>query len=354
MEVWVLGATGRSGRRIVAALAGTGVEVVPAGRDAGRLAMMFPDAERVVAGSVEEIATEIRAQRPAVVVNTVGPFTATSPVLAPACLCASHYLDLANDVGSFCSVLDLHERAAEAGRTLVVGAGFGVVATESVVAALCAGREVPERVRTDMVPSLAGADGVLGDALAATIAGGVPEGGRRYRRGHLEPVTPGHDAADLTLPDGSRVATGGMPLGDLVAARRTSGAPGVVAASTLAPRNPVVRALLPAAAAALSIAPVQTFARARLAGVRTRAYERPREHSWGHARVEWADRTVREGWLRTGDAGEFTAAAAAAVAVGLAQGRGRPGAHTPVAALGLELVTAAGAELLLDTGDAVR
>ena len=348
MEVWVLGATGRSGRQIVAALAGRSVTVVPAGRDAGRLAAAFPHAERMVTGSLEQVAAEIRAQRPAVVLNTVGPFTATSPILARACLPASHYLDLANDVRSFTSVLDLHERAVEASRTLVVGAGFGVVATESVVAVLCAGREVPERVRTDMVPSLAGADGVIGDALAATIVGGVPEGGRRYCRGHLERVTPGHDATDLTLPDGSRVVTGGMPLGELVAARRASGAPEVVAASTLAPSNPVVRALLPAAGAALSVAPVRTFVRGRLAGVRTRASECPREHSWGHARVEWADGTVREGWLRTGDAGEFTAAAAAAVAVRLTEGRGRPGAHTPVAARGPDLAAAAGGELMLD------
>ena len=47
---------------------------------------------------------------------------------------------------------------------------------------------------------------------------------------------------------------------------------------------------------------------------RTRARERPREHSYAHARVEWADGTVREGWLRTGEGGDFTAAVAAEVA----------------------------------------
>ena len=48
-------------------------------------------------------------------------------------------------------MLDLHEAAVAAGRTLVPGAGFGVAATESVVAMLCAGRPIPERVRTDMI-----------------------------------------------------------------------------------------------------------------------------------------------------------------------------------------------------------
>ncbi|NMO93226.1 hypothetical protein [Actinomycetospora sp. TBRC 11914] len=43
---------------------------------------------------------------------------------------------------------------------------------------------------------------------------------------------------------------------------------------------------------------------------------------------------------------EFTADAAAAVALGLAEGRARVGAHTPVQALGLDLITRVGAELI--------
>lgn len=51
---------------------------------------------------------------------------------------------------------------------------------------------------------------------------------------------------------------------------------------------------------------------------------------------------MREGWLRLGDASEFTAAAATTVATGLAAGRGRPGADLPVATLGPEVAIAAG------------
>lgn len=346
MEIWVLGATGRSGRRIVAELTGADATPVPVGRDAARLAAAFPQAVRtVVAGSVDAVVARIRAERPTVVVNTVGPFSETAERVARACLPGSHYLDLANDVQSFSEVLDLHERAVSAGRTLVPGAGFGTAATESVVAALCAGAPEPERVRTDMVPSLAGEDGTIGEALAASIVDGVPGGGRRYVGGHLERVTPGHDSELLTLPDGTRVTTAGMPFGELVAARRTSGAPSVVAASTLAPTGGPVRALLPVAGLVLSAGPVRGLARRRLAAVRTRARERPREHSYAHARAEWADGTVREGWLTLGDASDFTAAVAAGVARRLAEGRGLPGAHTPVAALGTGIVEAAGGEL---------
>lgn len=350
-EVWVLGATGRSGRAIVAALAGADAAVVPVGRDAARLTAAFPDAARTVAaGSVAAMADEIRRQRPTVVISTVGPFVETARVIARACLPHSHYVDLANDPESFAAVLALHDEAVAAGRSLVVGAGFGVLATESVVAALCADRSTPARVRVDSVPSLATEEGVLGDALAAGLVEALPDGGRRYAGGRAVRVGIGSDAETLTLPDGTVVTTRGVPLGDLVAAQRASGAPSVVAASTLAPANPLVRALLPVAGVLLSVGAVRGFARRRLAQVRTPARERPREHSFAHARVEWTDGTVREGWLRLGDASEFTAAGAAAVATALAAGRGRPGADLPVATLGSGIVAAAGGELLVGVG----
>ena len=78
-----------------------------------------------------------------------------------------------------------------------------------------------------------------------------------------------------------------------------------------------------------------------------KARPRPREHSFGHAVVEWADGTVREGWLRAGDASTFTAATAAETALALARGDARPGADTPAGALGPELALAAGGEFLL-------
>ncbi|MGI3783807.1 MAG: hypothetical protein ACRYG2_23825, partial [Janthinobacterium lividum] len=82
----------------------------------------------------------IREARPTVVVNTIGPFTRTTPPVVDACLAAgSDYVDLANDLAAVPALLARGAEAARAGRTLVTGAGFGVTATESVVAWLCAG-----------------------------------------------------------------------------------------------------------------------------------------------------------------------------------------------------------------------
>lgn len=346
--MWVLGATGRSGRAIAAALARQGLPTVLVGRDQARLAAVAPSGSRtVVAGSVEAQAAEIRRQRPAVVVNTIGPFTSTTLPIAQACLPASHYLDLANDVDSAASLLGLHEQAVAAGRTLVTGAGFGVLATESVVAALCRDQPPALRVRVDALPSVATEQGAVGEALAATILQALPEGSRRYEAGRLVQSRLGSDPERLCLPDGSQMTTTGVPFGDLLAAQRTSGAPYVLSASSLLPTGAAARLLLPVAAAALSLGPLRAYAQRRLARVQTKARPRPTAHSWGHARVQWPDGTVREGWLRTEDAQDFTVATAALIATQLAAGRGSPGAHTPTAALGADLAVNAGGVLLL-------
>jgi short subunit dehydrogenase-like uncharacterized protein len=353
-EVWILGATGRSGRAIASALRAGGLRPVLVGRDAGRLAAAADGDRTVVAGSIAAVADEIRRQRPAVVVNTIGPFTGSAGPLITACLPHTDYLDLANDLAAVAATLDRSADAEAAGRTLVTGAGFGVTATESVVVTLCEGQPVPERVRVDMVPSLATGEGPVGEALAGTILEGLPgvEGGGRfrsrvYRGGRLVSARLAGDAARLVLPDSSVVITAGVPLGELLAARRASGAPDVIAASSEAPSGRLVRALLPAATALLAIAPVRAFAKRRLAAVRLPARPRPREHSWGHAVVRWPDGRTREGWLRVGDAQEWTGTVPAEVVRRLLAGTGRPGAWTPAALFGPSLAEACGGEYRL-------
>src|SRR4051812_33789349 len=114
-EVWILGATGRSGRAVAARLAGGGGAPVLVGRGAERLEKVAADvgagARTVVAGSVEAMADAVRRAQARVVVNTVGPFTGTAVALAEAGLPGSHYLDLANDVVAASGLLGLHDRA---------------------------------------------------------------------------------------------------------------------------------------------------------------------------------------------------------------------------------------------------
>ncbi|WP_290050788.1 NAD(P)H-binding protein [Amycolatopsis solani] len=334
MEIWVLGATGRTGRGITAELVARGLSVVLVGRNREQLAST--GAKYVVADGVEAIATEIRRQRPAVVVNTIGEYAATAATLARACLPGGHYIDLAADLVSVRRLLDLHEEALAGGSTFVTGAGFGVLATEAVVAKLCEGRDTPSRVQVDALASVASEGGTVGIALAASIVDGLTAVSAR-----------GANPRTLVLPDGESVTVASIPSGELLAAQRASGAPDVTVFSGLAPTAPAVRTLLPLLARLVSIPAVRRFAVRRLAAVRTKPAPRPRPHTWGHAVVTWPDGTTREGWLRADEAMDFTTAVVAEVASRLSRGEGKPGAHTPASALGAEVAEAAGGTFLL-------
>ncbi|WP_280370307.1 hypothetical protein [Nocardia wallacei] len=292
------------------------------------------------------MAAEITRQRPAVVVNTIGDYAETAVLLARACMPGGHYLDQANYPAAFDRLFALHDEAAAVGSTLVVGAGFGVVGTEAIVARLCENRPVPSRVRVDAFASVAVEEGVLGVALATSIVDSFAMGGHRYDGGRLVKTRLGGEVHHLTLPDGERMSSVGVPSGELIAAHRVSGAPSVSATSGLIPASLAVRAALPLLSAILRIRTVRTFAIGRMAAIKAKAAPRPRPHTWGHAVITWPDGTAREGWLRAGDAMEFTSAVAAQTALQLAAGKGRPGAHTPAAALGPDLAIAAGADFV--------
>lgn len=357
-EVWVLGGTGRVGMGVAAHLSERGEQVAVVGRDGQRLSAAkarVPDARVVVVPTPTEMAAAIVEQHPAVVVNTIGPFTVTADPVIEACLVAgSHYVDLANDVASVLRLVVRHDTAVTAGCTLVTGAGFGVTATECALAKLCEDRPTPDIVRVDMVPSLAQEAGVLGEALAATLLNGLPDtegggryDGRRYVHGRMVKSRLAGDPERLTLPSGEEITTATMPLGELVAARRISGAADVVAASSEAPASTLVRVALPVVTGLLAIPPARAFARRRLARVRVRAREAPRAHSWGHARAKWSDGSHGDAWVRLGEAQAYTNQVCAEIAVRLLTEDARPGAFTPVALFGPALVEACGGEYLL-------
>jgi hypothetical protein len=72
----------------------------------------------------------------------------------------------------------------------------------------------------------------------------------------------------------------------------------------------------------------------------------PRESTWAHAVVQWDSGEVREGWLRLGNASDFTSGVLAEVAYRLLQGDGRPGAFTPGSLFGAELAEQLGGVLM--------
>lgn len=356
-EAWVLGASGRTGSLIAAALHEAGVGLTLVGRDRGRLerlAARLDGAPRILAAGLDQALLELAAARPGVVVSTVGPFAATAARVARACPPGTHYVDVSNELSAATDILALDRQAAATDRVFVTGAGFGVLATEAVVLELCAGRPRPAAVRTDALAAVALQAGVVGPALAATIVEVVSVGGREVRDGRLVRAATGGHFAPITTPDGDLLGTGGGASAELIAAWRASDADAVVAASPAAPSNPAVRALLPVVTRLVNLPGAGGLATRAVARIPIRAQPMPRTSSWGHARVRWPDGQVRDGWLRSGEATQFTAAVAAGVTLRLLNGEVRPGAHTPGALFGPELAREAGATFVIDNSPATQ
>lgn len=354
--IWILGATGRTGRAVASRLVAEGFSPVLVGRDATRLNGI---AERLdgratieVAGSLQAIVEMIARRKPAVVLNTIGPFTQTALPIAHACPPGTHYVDLSNELPSVQAILALSDHAASAGSIFVTGAGFGVLASESVVLTLCEDSPPAKRVRCAAIPAVAVEAGRLGEALAASITEGFAFGGRRYEAGQLVRVPALGDFERVALPDGRMVGTSSVPSGELEAAQRASGASFAISATSMVPASSILRAMLPVVLAIMKIPSVRRFAARRIAAIEMKPTPATvPQVSWAHARVEWSSGSVRQGWMRTGDAMVFTAEVMSRVAIRLANGEGVPGAYTPGALFGPKLASACGGEFIIKASE---
>ena len=347
-DIWVLGATGRSGRAIASELASRGVAMTLVGRDAVTLRQaaesLGTEVGTFAASTIEDMAAAISRSKPRIVINTIGPFTKTAVAIVNACPPGTHYLDIGNELPAFLSLFAMNDELAQTGRCVVPGAGWGVLGTESVVLKLCEGRPPAMKVRVDSVAAVK-ASGPLGLTLAQTIVEGITFGGRRYTGGKLARALAGDDQEEFSLPDGSMAVTRLIASGELEAARRASQAYDVVAGFPAVPGG-LIRFFIPAMALLFSIPVVRRQASARLAKLVPPPSKT--EVSWARARVEWPDGLVRTGWLRAGDGYDFLAKACAGVAQRLQDGEGRPGCFTPGALFGSQLATDAGGVFLLD------
>jgi short subunit dehydrogenase-like uncharacterized protein len=331
-------------------LSEAGHTVVLAGRDVTRLESVATElgGAEIVSGSLESLLAQMRIAEPAVVVNTIGPFARTSVLVIAACPPGTHYVDIGNEFQGVLAVLDGHGRAIADGRTVVTGAGFGVLATESVVVRLCEGRPAPARVRVDAIPSLATQKGFVGEALAGSMLNGAPDGGRRVEHGRLVRFPIAGAPQMLTLPTGDKVTTSALPTGDLIAAWRASRADSVISATSMIPSGPAIRAGFPVVSMLMHWSALRRFTIRRLARIPVKEHDRPTEFSWGHAWVCWTDGSVREAWLRLGDAQVFTVAVTAEIARRLLVNQVKPGAYTPAALFGAFLATDVGAEFVTE------
>ena len=138
------GAGGATGRLIIEAALAKGVPVLLAGRSPASLSEL---ADRhnlpiATAGIDDPSGLAALAARGSILLNAAGPFAATALPLAQAALAAgTGYLDVSGEVDSLIALQSLDPIARAASLPLIVGAGYGVAAGETL--ALHVARWVP-------------------------------------------------------------------------------------------------------------------------------------------------------------------------------------------------------------------
>jgi hypothetical protein len=127
-KVLILGGYGNFGKRIARALTAGGTPVVIAGRNAARASAFVAElpagrAEATAFDAHQSLHEQLASIRPAVVVNTCGPFQTSDYGIAKTCIEAGvHYIDLADGRDFVTGIAALDARARAGGVAVISGA----------------------------------------------------------------------------------------------------------------------------------------------------------------------------------------------------------------------------------------
>jgi len=333
----VYGATGYSGRLVVAGAIAAGLHPILGGRDEARLAPLaealqlpYRVARLDEPGRLASALQEVR-----VVLHAAGPFSSTARPMLDACLAAGvHYLDLSAGVDEIEMAAARHAEARARGVMVLPGVGFDVVPSD------CLAAHVAHRLPGAEHLSL-GISGLVratrGSAKAFAEYAGRPVIVRR--RGTITSVPSGSLERTFDFGNGPRSACA-VSWGDVATAYYTTGIENV---DVYFEATPVIRGMV-AANAFLGV------------GLRTAPWQ-----AWLRASTEWLPEgpsagerdagttvIVAEGRTRSGrtvrtrlrgpEAYTFTGMAAPAVAARVLAGDVEPGFQTPGRLFGPDFV----------------
>jgi short subunit dehydrogenase-like uncharacterized protein len=220
----IYGATGYTGGLLAALAQERGLAPIVAGRTrsrvetvAARLGVEARVASVDDAGALAEMLRDV-----AVVISSAGPFVRTARPMFEACLrTGTHYLDVTGEIDVFALAASYDERAREAGVMLLPGIGFDVVPSDCLAAHVAARVAAPQTVRIALA---AGGTPTHGTAKTALEALGTKL--RVRRGGQLVELASGSLTRAFDFGSGP-VPCVGVPMGDVVTAAWSTGAPDV-------------------------------------------------------------------------------------------------------------------------------
>ncbi|HYD95878.1 MAG TPA: saccharopine dehydrogenase NADP-binding domain-containing protein [Noviherbaspirillum sp.] len=338
MNEWLIyGANGYTGELIAREAVRRQWKPVLAGRNRaaiGKLAAELGLGYRIV--GLDDHAELVRALEGAsLVLHCAGPFSATSAPMIRACLDAkAHYLDITGEIDVFEHAHALDGEARRAGVVLCPGAGFDVIPTDCVAAALKAA--LPDAVTLSL-----GFDSSSGfsPGTARTSVEGLALGGRVRRDGRIVTVPLAYETRQIDFGRGTRTAMT-IPWGDVSTAFHTTGIPNIKVFTPASPRSVKALRRLNFVLPLLKLRPLQKLIQHRVGrsvqGPDQAARERTLTYVWGEAENARGER--RTARIRTANGYSLTVTGSLALAQHLLSQPVPGGAYTPAKLLGPDLV----------------
>jgi short subunit dehydrogenase-like uncharacterized protein len=333
---WLIyGANGHTGHRIAQQAVLNGYKPILAGRktrEIERLARELKCPHRIFSlDNIEQTAdqlTDVKA-----VLNCAGPFVNTAVPMLDACLAAKvDYLDISGEIPSIEAAVERHDRALEAGVSLVPASAFEMVPADCLAAQVAAKLPSADRLQVAFT-----AVGRISPGTARTIVTHLPTSGRVRRGGKLENVPIAFKSMDISFPTGMQhAATFGTA--DLITAWHTTGIPNIEAYAAMPPWQTTVLKQFSWMGPVIEVGAFRDMAAMVLQ--KTWTSQAPRSDQDGRvflwARAYDPQEKCVEAVMETIEAYRFTVLVALAAMAKMLAGNVPKGFHTPSKAYGVD------------------
>lgn len=218
-KLMIYGAYGYTGELVVREAIRQGMQPVIAGRDSKKL-QPLTDAYGIESRAFAVADARASLDGVAVVLNCAGPFSRTARAFVDACIDNRvHYVDISGEIPVFQFCHAQNARAVSAGVVLCPGAGFDIVPTDSLAAALKS--RMPDATRIDLAFSF-GTKPSIG--TVKTILESAASGGLVRRDHRLVSVPNAWRIRRIPFPAGARWAVS-IPWGDVFTSGISTGVP---------------------------------------------------------------------------------------------------------------------------------
>jgi len=226
LKKWIIyGATGETGRRIVEQAIKRGHRPLIAGRSEKKLAILGDKHglqwKVLKLDKPQELLDCLRHYD--LIINAANPFSITRKALLEAALKSNaHYLDIANDVNSMQNVKSFDEEALQKKLCVMSGAGFGTMASGSLLKHLH--QQMPTATKADIIMNIQ--TSVLSTGALVSAIQEFDQVGTVIKQGQHYSLAK-QNIVNSKLVDSETVTLVAAPMGDLQAAYQSTAIPNI-------------------------------------------------------------------------------------------------------------------------------